>query len=107
MPGNSTALVPLLSVLEYLDQEEDAEPSTSDPTEPLNTPEEPTHVEQPAETKAPPVKLPGKDKTKDNADLPKRPATPVRAPHPFFNLKSPTPAPQTLLPPQSPETCQL
>jgi hypothetical protein len=33
MPGNSTAPVPLLSVLEYLDQEEDAEPSTNDPTE--------------------------------------------------------------------------
>jgi hypothetical protein len=104
MPGNSAAPVPLLSVLENLNQEEDAEPFTSDPAEPLDAPEEPAHVEQPAETKAPPTKPPGKEETTDDADVPKRPATPVRAPHPFFNLKSPTPAPQTPPPPQSPET---
>jgi hypothetical protein len=104
MPGNSTAPVPLLSVLEYLDQEEDAELPTSDPAEPLDAPQEPAHVEQPDETKAPPVKPPGEKETKHDADLPKRPATPSRAPHPFFNLKSSTPAPQTPPPPQSPET---
>jgi transposase InsO family protein len=104
MPGNSTAPVPLLSVLEYLDQEEDAEPSTSNPAEPLDVPQEPAHVEQPDETEAPPVKPLGEEETKDDADLPKRPTTPVRAPHPFFNLKSPTPVPQTPPPPQSPET---
>jgi hypothetical protein len=104
MPGNSTAPVLLLSVLQYLDQEEDAEPCTSDPAKPLNAPEEPAHVGQPAETKAPPVKPPGEEESKDNADVPKCPATPVHAPHPFFNLKSPTPAPQTPPPPQSPET---
>jgi transposase InsO family protein len=102
MPGNSTALVLLLSVLEYLDQEEDTEPSTSNPAEPLD--KEPVHVKQPARTEAPLTKPPGKEETKDNADLPKRPATPVRAPHPFFNRKSPTPAPQTPPLPQSPET---
>jgi hypothetical protein len=104
MPGNSTAPVPLLSVLEYLDQEEDAEPPTSNPTEPLDAPEEPEPVKQPAETKAPPTKPPDKEETKDNADLPKHPATPVRTPHLFFTLKSPTPVLQTLLPPQLPET---
>jgi hypothetical protein len=69
MPGNSTAPVPLLSVLGYLDQEEDAEPPTSDPAEPLDAPEEPADVEQPDETKAPPMKPPGNEETKDNADL--------------------------------------
>jgi hypothetical protein len=72
MPGNSTAPVPLLSILEYLDQEEDAEPSTSDPAKPLNAPEEPADVEQPAKTKVPPTKPPGKEETKNNANLPKR-----------------------------------
>jgi hypothetical protein len=104
MPGNSTVPVPLLSVLEYLDQEEDIQPSTSNPAEPLDAPEEPVHVEQPARTEAPPLKPPGEEETKDNVDLPKCPATPVCAPHPFFNLKSPTPVLQTPPPPQSPET---
>jgi hypothetical protein len=104
MPGNSTAPVPLLSVLEYLDQEEDADPSASNPAEPFNAPDEPVHVEEPADDRAPPAKCPVEEETKDNADLPKRPATPVCTPHPFFNLKSPTPALQTPPPPQSPET---
>jgi hypothetical protein len=45
-----------LSVFEYLDHEEDAEPSTRDPAEPLDAPQEPAHVKQPDETKVPPVK---------------------------------------------------
>jgi hypothetical protein len=103
MPGKSTAPVLLLSVLEYLDQDEDTEPSNSNPAEPLDAPQERAHIKQPARTQVPPVEPPGKDKTKDDADLPRRPAMPVRVPHLFFNLKSPTPAPQTPPPPQSPE----
>jgi hypothetical protein len=59
MPGNSTAPVPLLSVLEYLDQQEDSELPAQDPAEPLNAPKEPVHVKEPADDKAPPAKRPG------------------------------------------------
>jgi hypothetical protein len=104
----ATANLPLAKspavTLECLDQEEDSETSPNDSAESLNAPQEPAHVEHQAETKTPCVEPPGKEETKDNADLPKRPATPARAPHLFFNLKSPTPAPQTPPLPQLPET---
>jgi transposase InsO family protein len=97
MPGNSTAPVPLLSVLEYADQEEASAPNPDDPVSPMEGPAAPAHPEEPVAAAAP------QPKRQASAEPAEQPVTPPRAPHPFFNLKSPTPAPQTP-PPQSPDT---
>jgi hypothetical protein len=98
MPGNSTAPVPLLSVLEYADQEEASAPNPDDPASPMEGPDAPAHSEEPVAAAVP------QPKRQASAEPAEQPVTPPRAPHPFFNLKSPTPAPQTPPPPQSPDT---
>jgi hypothetical protein len=96
-------LTPLLSVLKYLDWEEESEPSFENPAELLATPEAPVNVHGPAEEDVPPTKCPIKAETRNNADLPQHPAMLMHAPHPYSNLKSPTPALQAPPPPQLPE----
>jgi hypothetical protein len=98
MPGNSTVPVPLLSVLEYLDQEEAPTPNPDNPASPMEGPDVPAHSEEPVAAAAP------QPKRQASGEHAEQPVTPPRAPHPFLNLKSPTPAPQTPPPPQSPET---
>jgi hypothetical protein len=98
MPGNSTVPVPLLSVLEYLDQEEASTPNPDDPASPMEGPDTPAHPEEPVAAAAP------QPKHQASAEPAEEPATPPCALHLFFNLKSPTPVPQTPLLPQSPDT---
>jgi transposase InsO family protein len=97
MPGNSTVPVPLLSVLEYAYQEEASTPNPDDPASPVGGPDAPAHSEEPAAAAAP------QPKRQTSAEPAEQPVTPPHAPHLFFNLKLPTPAPQTPPPPQSPD----
>jgi hypothetical protein len=64
----------------------------------MEGPDAPAHSEEPVAAAAP------QPKRQASAESAEEPVTPPRAPHLFFNLKSPTPAPQTPPPPQSPDT---
>jgi hypothetical protein len=98
MPGNSTTPVPLLSVLEYADQEEAPTPNPDNPALPMEGPDAPVHPEEPVAAAAP------QPKRQVSAEPAEQPVTPPHMPHLFFNLKLPTPAPQMPPPPQSPDT---
>jgi hypothetical protein len=74
MPGNSTVPVPLLSVLEYADQEEASALNPDDPASPMEGPDAPAHSEEPAASAAP------QPKRQTSTEPAEQPATPPRAP---------------------------
>jgi hypothetical protein len=97
MPGNSTAPVPLLSVLDHVDQEEASTPNPDNPASSMEGPDAPAHPEEPVAAAAP------QPKHQASAEPAEQPVMPPCAPHLFFNLKLPTPVPQMPPPPQSPD----